>query len=139
MNTRTLNRFSSRARQSGAALVVGLILLVVLTLLAVSGMNTASMELRMAGNEQFRKRAFEASEAGIERTLATGPFNPSSPPVTVAATPADPANADDRFSLLITPVGATAAPPGYSLKTFSAEHFTIQSQGDSMRGAVQNS
>jgi type IV pilus assembly protein PilX len=123
----------SRARQSGAALVIGLILLVVLTLLAVSGMNTASTELRMSGNEQFRKRAFEASEAGIERGLAQGPFNPNTPPAIVAAGPADAAVPDDQYSLLITPAGATAAPPGYSLKTFSAEHFTIQSQGASLR------
>ncbi len=141
MKTRTTERAITLGHQHGAALVVGLILLVVLTLLAVSGMNTASTELRMAGNEQFRKRAFEASEAGIERGLAQGPFNPGAPPVTVAVTPADPAVVEDRYSLLITPVGATAAPPGYSLKTFSAEHFTILSQGDSLRSgtAVQNS
>ena len=41
-------------RQDGAALVVGLILLLVLTLLAVSGMTTASLELQMAGNEQYQ-------------------------------------------------------------------------------------
>ena len=120
-------------RQTGAALVIGLILLLVLTLLAVSGMNTASTELRMAANEQFRKRAFEASEAGIERGLVLGPFNPGAPPVIAAPIAADPAMPDDQYSLLITPVGATPAPPGYSLKTFSAEHFTIQSQGISFR------
>jgi type IV pilus assembly protein PilX len=127
--------------QRGAALVVGMILLVVLTLLAVSGMNTASTELRMAGNEQFRKRAFEASESGIERGIALGPFNPNAAPAVVAATPADPAMPDDQYTLLITPVGATAAPPGYSLKNFSAEHFTLQSQGISYRQgtAYQNS
>lgn len=140
MKTRPTLHVIGGARQAGAALVVGLILLVVLTLLAVSGMNTASTELRMAGNEQFRKRAFEVSEAGIERGLAQGPFNPSAPPAAVAQGPADPANPDDQYSLLITPVGATAAPPGYSLKTFSAEHFTIQSQGVSLRsgGGTQN-
>jgi type IV pilus assembly protein PilX len=60
-----------RKRQRGAALVVGLILLAVLTLLAIAGMNTASTELIMAGNEQFRQQAFQASEAGIERQLMT--------------------------------------------------------------------
>jgi len=128
-----MTRQPSIAGQSGAALVVGLILLVVLTLLAVSGMNTASTELRMAGNEQYRKRAFEASEAGIERSIAVGPFNPNAPPAAVAATPIDPAMPDDQYTLLITPAGSTAAPLGYSLKTFSAEHFTIQSQGTSFR------
>ena len=42
------------ARQRGAALVIGLLLLLVLTLLAVSGMSSASVELIMAGNEQYR-------------------------------------------------------------------------------------
>jgi hypothetical protein len=49
-------------------------LLVVLTLLAVTGMNTASMELVMAGNEQYRQRAFQASEAGIEQAMPRVPF-----------------------------------------------------------------
>src|SRR5262245_61186237 len=57
------------ARQRGAALVIGLIMLLVLTLLAVSGMNTASTELIMAGNEQYRERAFQASSRGIEQAL----------------------------------------------------------------------
>lgn len=58
-----------KTRQQGAALVVGLILLLVLTLLAVSGMNTATLELRMAGNNQFSQNAFQAAESGIETAL----------------------------------------------------------------------
>jgi len=57
---------TASARQQGAALVVGLILLLVLTLLAISGMTTASLELQMAGNEQYQERAFQAADAGIE-------------------------------------------------------------------------
>ena len=53
-------------RQRGAALVVGMILLMVLTLLAISGMNTATLELQMAGNAQYSENAFQASETGIE-------------------------------------------------------------------------
>jgi type IV pilus assembly protein PilX len=59
----------SRKQQRGAALVVGLLLLSVLTLLAIAGMNTASTELIMAGNEQFREGAFQAAEAGVEQQL----------------------------------------------------------------------
>jgi type IV pilus assembly protein PilX len=123
------------ARQNGAALIIGLILLVVLTLLAVSGMNTASTELRMAGNEQFRKRAFEVSEAGIERTLVQGPFvaNEFAPPVAIGLAVADPAAPDDQYSMLITSAGQTPPPHLNSLLTFAAEHFTIQSQGTSFR------
>ncbi|HZF14394.1 MAG TPA: PilX N-terminal domain-containing pilus assembly protein [Steroidobacteraceae bacterium] len=132
MKTRSSSFTSARARQTGAALVIGLILLVVLTLLAVSGMNTANTELKMAGNEQFRRRAFEVSEAGIERSLALGPFNPGAPPVTVANVVADAANPDDLYTLLITSAGPGPA-PGFSFNKISAEHFTVQSLGQSMR------
>ena len=50
-------------KQSGAALVVGLILLVVITVLAVSGMNTATTELAMARNDQTYENAFQAAES----------------------------------------------------------------------------
>ena len=48
--------------QSGAALAVALILLVILTLIAVSGMSLATAELAMAGNEQLRRRAADAAD-----------------------------------------------------------------------------
>src|SRR5258708_27097527 len=66
-----------RRQQRGAALVIGLILLLLLTLLAVSAMNSASLEFVMAGNEQYRANAFSAAEAGIERALDSGTFNPA--------------------------------------------------------------
>jgi type IV pilus assembly protein PilX len=63
------------ARQQGAALVIGLILLLVLTLLAITGMSVATLELRMAGNEQYQERAFQAAEAGLERAISQGVYN----------------------------------------------------------------
>jgi type IV pilus assembly protein PilX len=60
------------SRQRGAALVVGLLLMLVLTLLAISGMTTASNELQMAGNEQYQERAFQAADAGVERAIQAG-------------------------------------------------------------------
>jgi type IV pilus assembly protein PilX len=132
----------SIARQRGAALVIGLILLVVLTLLAVSGMNTASTELRMAGNEQFRKLAFEAAEAGVERGIVQGPFLPDAPPQIVAPTVADASAPDDLYSLLVTSTGTTPPPPvpgrESSALKFSAIHFSIQSQGESRRQGSTN-
>jgi type IV pilus assembly protein PilX len=62
-------------KQQGAALVVGLILLVVITVLAISGMNTATTELAMARNDQNYENAFQAAETGLEQALATGQFN----------------------------------------------------------------
>ena len=62
-------------RQDGAALVTGLILLVVITVLAISGMNTATTELAMARNNQNYENAFQAAETGLENALSQGSFN----------------------------------------------------------------
>ena len=61
--------------QNGAALVVGLILLVVITVLAISGMNTATTELAMARNDQNYENAFQAAETGLASALGLGSFN----------------------------------------------------------------
>ena len=61
--------------QNGAALVVGLLLLVVITVLAISGMNTATTELAMARNDQNYENAFQAAETGLETALSQGRFN----------------------------------------------------------------
>ena len=120
--------------QAGAALVVSMVLLVILTLLAISGMNTATTELLMAGNEKHQENAFQAAETGIERTLATGVFNPAALP------PATPPTIDlgngNNFSAITLPRGASPPPPGYSIGTFGAEHFEIQSTGNSLRNAT---
>ncbi len=62
-------------RHDGAALVVGLVLLVVITILAISGMNTATTGLAMARNDQNYENAFQAAETGLENSLAQGRFN----------------------------------------------------------------
>ena len=70
-----MNGFTLKRRQEGAALVVGLILLVVVTVLAVSGMNTATTELAMARNNQNYENAFQAAETGLEQALARGQYS----------------------------------------------------------------
>ncbi|MDH4021707.1 MAG: pilus assembly PilX N-terminal domain-containing protein [Gammaproteobacteria bacterium] len=56
-------------QQSGAALIVSLILLMVLTVLAISTMRTASLGLLMAGNAQVRQNAFQLAQAGIDDVI----------------------------------------------------------------------
>ena len=65
----------SHSKQQGAALVVGLILLVVITVLAISGMNTATTSLAMARNDMNYENAFQAAETGLENALAQGLFD----------------------------------------------------------------
>lgn len=126
-------------RECGAALVVGMILLLVLTLLAVSGMNTASTELVMAGNEQFQENAFQSAEMGIEQGMRNGAFNPSIAveiiPATVVA-----GTTTESYVGSITPQPGPNTPHGAMwgnrLDSFSTFHFEIQSQGQSVRNAT---
>jgi len=70
-----MNTMKSHSKQQGAALVVGLILLVVITVLAISGMNTATTELAMARNDMNYENAFQAAETGLEIALGQGLFD----------------------------------------------------------------
>ena len=58
-----------RQRQRGATLVIALIFLVILTLFAVSGMNTGIINLRTANNAQLVLEAQYAAQQQIEAVL----------------------------------------------------------------------
>lgn len=130
-----MTKLSRPHRQNGAALIVGLLLLMVLTLLAISGMNTASLELVMAGNTQYHQNAFQAAEGGIEHTIAIAALNPAGGvvgPTTI------PFTAPDRAVTTVTPqMNGQALPAiwGTSWDSFSTYHFEIRSQGVSARNA----
>lgn len=64
-----------RNNQSGAALVVSLVLLVVISILAISSINAATTELAMARNDMVYERAFQAAETGLEQAIALGQFS----------------------------------------------------------------
>lgn len=70
-----MNMKRNIGNQRGAALIVGLILLVVVTVLAIAGMNTATTELAIARNDQNYENAFQAAETGLETALAQGRFD----------------------------------------------------------------
>lgn len=54
-----------RKSQSGIVLVVSLIMLLLLTLIAVTGMQTTGLEEQMAGNMRDSNLAFQAAEAAL--------------------------------------------------------------------------
>lgn len=65
-------RSITRQKQNGAALVVGLVLLLILTLLGVSGLGTATTEVRLADNNKQREFAFQAAESGVNEAILSG-------------------------------------------------------------------
>jgi hypothetical protein len=58
-------------RQRGATLIVSLIMLVVLTLFAVSAINLSSINLRIVGNMQAQKTMELVAQDAIERVMSS--------------------------------------------------------------------
>ncbi len=62
----TMSNYKLAAKpQSGAALIVSLIILVVLTLIGVTSMSSTIMEEKMAGGVRSQNMAFQAAEAAL--------------------------------------------------------------------------
>lgn len=59
-------------RQSGAALAVSLVLLVVITLLGIAAMRSSALELTMAGNQQLRMEAVERAQSIVDAVHNNG-------------------------------------------------------------------
>jgi len=127
--------FNLHGRQDGAALVVGLVLLVVVTILAVSGMNTATTELAMARNDQNYENAFQAAETGLEQALAQGQFNTLANVNLVQNV-----NANDMVTATIQFENSTLVPDqAFSLGVGSgiaAYHFLATATAESKRAGV---
>jgi Tfp pilus assembly protein PilX len=62
------------SRQRGTTLIVALIMLVLLTLFAVSSFNTANTNLRIVGNMQQKTEALNSAQEAIETALSTPQF-----------------------------------------------------------------
>lgn len=122
-------------RQSGAALVVGLVLLLVMTLLGVSGMSTATLELTMAGNAQAQQTAFQAAETGIDIAISQATFSTSTPSV-VPVTPVGDGETEAVTTFReTTPVPDLAFSLGVGASSVQAYHFDVVAEGRGPRSA----
>lgn len=65
-----MNRYKEilNEQEEGSALIVALMILVILTLIGISGLTTTDIELRIAANERNYKIAFFHADSGIYAT-----------------------------------------------------------------------
>lgn len=122
-------------RQDGAALIVGLVLLVVITVLAISGMNTATTELAMARNDQNYENAFQAAETGLEQAMGFGAFDTIAD---IGLTHA--VNTNDHVATVIQFESTTLVPDGaFSIGVgtgMAAYHFNATATAESKRAGT---
>jgi hypothetical protein len=121
-----------RASESGTALVVGLMLLTLVTLLGLAGASAAHVERLLAQHEAFRENAASAASAGIEialRAIVTSP-DPRSVPARIAEPMP---GVEDRFEVTIRFAGVEAGLPQAPGEHVAGAHFDIVSTGFSGR------
>lgn len=113
--------------QSGMVLIISLIMLLLLTLIATTGMQTSSLEEKMAGNLRDRNIAFQAAESALRD--AEWDIKPINPP---------PAAARDisSITLFVADCGASTTasttddglcyngPAGYSTSIWTTANMT---------------
>ena len=63
--------FTGNRYERGTALIMSLVILMILTILGITAMSTASLEEKMSGNTQESTRAFEAAESGLNDAMNT--------------------------------------------------------------------
>ena len=138
-----MNMTRSFIRQRGASLVIGLVLLLVLSVLAVSTMSSASFGLEMVGNAQYAENAFQMAETGVDVAITQGPFTTApggNPPIPLTAVVDVDGDAVGTYQAGVAFTESTAPPSGgFSIGsgngTFQACHFQINSTGLSSRAA----
>lgn len=140
-------------RQDGAALLIGLIVLMLITLLAVSGVRLSTGGLRSAVNEELRVDAFHRAQSLIDGTLSI-PANTavvgavdernclpsmSGCARNTAALPSMPVEGyaplvQSGTQVAVRRLGPEQTPPprnsGYSAVKFNAAHMQVESKYD---------
>jgi Tfp pilus assembly protein PilX len=66
-------------KQKGSTLLIGMIMLILITLIAVSAIQSTMSSVQMVGNAQFREEATAAAQQAIENVISNSNFTTSAP------------------------------------------------------------
>jgi hypothetical protein len=124
-----------KLRAHGSALVVGLVLLSVITLLGLAGATAARVEMQLAHDHRFRENAASAASAGIETAISHMTGTTSDSDFTLnASLPGREHSA--RFEVRAHFMGHEYGLPQAPGANLAGGHYEILSAGYSARGAV---
>jgi Tfp pilus assembly protein PilX len=129
--------------QSGMALVVALIMIVVLTLIALASSYTSIFEIKLSGTKRASADAFYAADAGVSQiTTNTANFNLNSYDVNTYTPFSDPGNATPNPTNVvatITYIPTQSGPPrgtGFSAVNLDYAYYQIQSVGKDQHSSI---
>lgn len=136
--------FTSHGRERGVALAISLIMLLLLTVIAVTAMRSSIFELQMSRNEESRINSFEQAQSIVDSVLSDASNLPASTPGDTNCT----ANVDDcttndvtladeldepESAAVVTYMSCRNQVPtrlGYSTKDYDSAHFRVDASYD---------
>jgi type IV pilus assembly protein PilX len=107
---------SHPAHQSGVVLIVSLIMLLLLTIIGTVGMQSTSLEEKMAGNSRDRNLAFQAAEAALRAGEANTATIVESGYYTGSMNPINWNDSKVKTYLGVSLIGANQAQPQYIIE-----------------------
>ena len=121
--------------QSGVALVLALVMIVILTLIGLASTYTSNFELKLSGNKRGTTDAFFSADSGVQVTVANienfdlpGKYiNKKYDPFTDPNNP-NPTKANVLIQYDTTQEGSPRG-SGFSAISFEFRHFVIDSKG----------
>jgi hypothetical protein len=122
-------------REGGSALVVGLVLLSMVTLLGLAGATAARVEMQLAHDQRFRENASSAASAGIEFAISHMTGTASDSDFTLNASLPSRESAA-HFIVRARFMGHEYGLPQAPGANLAGGHYEILSTGYSARGAV---
>lgn len=119
-------RLHGTNQERGTALIMSLVILMILTILGITAMGTASLEEKMSGNIQEGTRGFEVAESGLQTAFRDSAQFALSAPVTTAYPPIN----GRRAQVTTTYLNQEGEPPrGFGFPTnMRAYYFQQQSR-----------
>ena len=121
--------------QEGATLIVSLILLLVLTIVGISTIESVNLQSLMARNSQFQVESYQVALSEIEAQLEAlevdlGPLTDAVTEGTETRTGDDIVMQPDHFdqTVIYTYAGEGLAPPGYSVDIYVGRLFELNSR-----------
>jgi hypothetical protein len=126
--------------QDGAALLIAVLILLILTVLGVYAVTTSTLETKITGFHKWHVEAFYAADAGLDYTVATYPYgslDPSNPTWPVPPDPSPFHHDDPDFDVRADYLGSTPPPVGSGTgirEGFKAHHYRTVSVGSDSAG-----
>jgi hypothetical protein len=133
-----IKRSSLLKNESGAALVIALIMMIVLTLIGLASIFSSTFEMRLSGNKKGSTEAFYTADSGIEILKVNAenfnpnngsPYDPFTDPTNIDINPTVAEHVQATITYYASEQGAPRG-VGVSATNFEFEHFLTESTGN---------